>query len=114
MIYNGIAVLVGSILLALSISLYTSWSGAQTMVTILQQGISFKPGSVSVKVGGQVLFRNADPFGHNVYSPSKGGIFDIGLQPPDSETAVTFREAGEYIVQCRIHPKMRAVVTVAP
>jgi plastocyanin len=115
MLYNGIAVLIGGFLLTLCISLYSNLTEAQTTtVTILQQGIAFKPGSVKVKVGGQVLFRNADPFGHNVYSPSKGGIFDIGLQAPDSETAVTFREAGEYIVQCRIHPKMKAVVNVTP
>ncbi|MBX3454396.1 MAG: cupredoxin domain-containing protein [Ferrovibrio sp.] len=84
------------------------------MPVITQSGIAFKPASVQVKAGGQVLFRNADPFGHNVYSPSKGGIFDIGLQAPDSETAVTFREPGEYVIQCRIHPKMRATVTVTP
>lgn len=112
-VHNGIAVLTGCLLLALSILLYSSWSEAQTAVTILQQGIAFKPGSAKVKVGGQVVFRNEDPFGHNVYSPSQGGIFDIGLQAPDSETAVTFKEAGTYIIQCRIHPKMRATVTVS-
>lgn len=86
----------------------------QSLPTITQSGIAFKPATVRVKAGGQVLFRNEDPFGHNVYSPSKGGVFDIGLQAPDSETAVTFREPGEYIIQCRIHPKMRAIVTVTP
>jgi plastocyanin len=90
------------------------YAEAQSGTVIVQQGIAFKPGQVTVKAGGRVTFRNEDPFGHNVYSPSKGGIFDIGLQAPDSETAVTFRETGEYIIQCRIHPKMRAVVTVTP
>ncbi len=95
-------------------SLYTHLAEAQTGTVIVQQGIAFKPGKATVKAGGQITFRNEDPFGHNVYSPSKGGIFDIGLQAPDSETAVTFREAGEYIIQCRIHPKMRATVLVTP
>lgn len=94
--------------------LYARLAEAQSNVVIVQQGIAFKPGKATVKAGGQITFRNEDPFGHNVYSPSKGGIFDIGLQAPDSETAVTFRETGEYIIQCRIHPKMRAVVTVTP
>jgi plastocyanin len=97
-----------------AIGLYASLAEAQAGVSIIQQGIAFKPGTVRVKVGGQVLFRNEDPFGHNVYSPSKGGIFDIGLQAPDSETAVSFKEAGDYIIQCRIHPKMKATVTVTP
>lgn len=111
---DGIAVLVGCLMLTGTILLYSTWSEAQAGMTILQQGIAFKPGSAKVKVGGQVTFRNEDPFGHNVYSPSQGGIFDIGLQAPDSETAVTFKETGTYIIQCRIHPKMRATVTVSP
>lgn len=87
---------------------------SQGLPVITQSGIAFKPAIVQVKAGGQVRFRNEDPFGHNVYSPSKGGVFDIGLQAPDTETAVTFREPGDYIIQCRIHPKMRAKVTVTP
>lgn len=94
--------------------LYAALAEAQSGVVIVQQGIAFKPGKATVRAGGQITFRNEDPFGHNVYSPSKGGIFDIGLQAPESETAVTFRETGEYVVQCRIHPKMRAVITVTP
>lgn len=100
--------------LALGGALYIHLAEAQTGAVIVQQGIAFKPAKATVKAGGQITFRNEDPFGHNVYSPSKGGIFDIGLQAPESETAVTFREAGEYIIQCRIHPKMRATVTVTP
>ncbi|WP_341896880.1 plastocyanin/azurin family copper-binding protein [Ferrovibrio terrae] len=112
------AYVIGAALLGImmggAVGLYATLAEAQGGIVIVQQGIAFKPATVRVKVGGQVLFRNEDPFGHNVYSPSKGGIFDIGLQAPDSETAVSFKEAGEYIVQCRIHPKMRAVVTVTP
>lgn len=107
-----LAAALGGLLLGSMVSLCATLAEAQGGTTIVQQGISFKPGNVRVKAGGQVMFRNEDPFGHNVYSPSKGGIFDIGLQAPDSETAVVFRETGEYIIQCRIHPKMRAVVTV--
>lgn len=95
-------------------SFYAHLAEAQAGTVIVQQGIAFKPAKAMVKAGGQITFRNEDPFGHNVYSPSKGGIFDIGLQAPDSETSVVFREAGEYIIQCRIHPKMKATVTVTP
>lgn len=96
------------------IAAMAGWAEAQSPPVISQRGIAFAPAAVTVKAGGRVLFRNEDPFGHNVYSPSKGGIFDIGLQAPDSETAVSFREAGEYTIMCRIHPKMRATVTVTP
>lgn len=94
--------------------LYTHLAEAQTGTVIVQQGIAFKPAKATVKAGGQITFRNEDPFGHNVYSPSKGGIFDIGLQQPESETAIAFKEAGEYVIQCRIHPKMKATITVTP
>lgn len=92
--------------------LLVSTAPAQTVPTIEQKGIAFQPGSVRVKAGSQVVFRNLDPFGHNVYSPDQGGVFDIGLQQPDSSTAVNFREPGTYTIMCRIHPKMRATVTV--
>lgn len=88
--------------------------GAQAPVIIAQRDIAFAPRSVTIQVGDQVLFRNEDPFGHNVYSPSLGGVFDIGLQDPFGETPVRFTQPGEYIIQCRIHPKMRATVTVMP
>ncbi|QDO98957.1 hypothetical protein FNB15_17515 [Ferrovibrio terrae] len=97
-----------------AVGLYAHLAEAQTGTVIVQQGIAFKPGKATVKAGGQITFRNEDPFGHNVYSPSKGGIFDIGLQQPESETAVVFKEAGEYVIQCRIHPKMKATITVTP
>lgn len=77
-----------------------------------QRDIAFSPRTVTIKVGDQVTFRNEDPFGHNVYSPSQNGIFDIGLQEPGTETPVTFTQPGEFIIQCRIHPKMRAKVVV--
>lgn len=92
--------------------LLTAAAPAQTIPTIEQKGIAFQPGTVRIKAGSQVVFRNLDPFGHNVYSPDQGGAFDIGLQVPDASTAVTFKDPGAYTVMCRIHPKMRANVIV--
>jgi len=89
-------------------------SAAEDPIVIAQRDISFAPRSVTIKVGDQVTFRNEDPFGHNVYSPSMNGVFDIGLQDPGTETPVTFTAPGEFVIQCRIHPKMRAKVQVQP
>ncbi|OYQ34139.1 hypothetical protein CHU95_11805 [Niveispirillum lacus] len=88
--------------------------GAQSPKIVAQRDISFVPRAVTIKVGEQVIFRNDDPFGHNVYSPAQENIFDIGLQDPGTETPVTFAVPGEFTIQCRIHPKMRAKVTVVP
>ncbi len=86
--------------------------GQGNQATIRQQGITFAPAKARVAVGGKVLFENKDPFAHNVYSPTAGGTFDIGLQDPGAETLVPFPKAGTYEVRCRIHPKMRAEITV--
>lgn len=102
-------ILIGAGLLAAFV--LTERANAQAKApTIVQSGIAFKPPLVRIKAGGQVVFRNNDPFGHNVYSPA--GTFDIGLQPPDQETAVTFSQPGDYEIRCRIHPKMRATIIV--
>ncbi|WP_420403840.1 cupredoxin domain-containing protein [Nisaea sp.] len=85
---------------------------AATPVVIEQAGIAFLPKAVTIRAGEQVVFLNSDVFGHNVYSDSAGGAFDIGLQNSGSEVAVTFENPGRFTLRCRIHPKMRAVVTV--
>lgn len=87
---------------------------AQARAVIAQQEIAFTPRTLKIKAGEEVVFRNDDPFGHNVYSPDQGGVFDIGLQPPETETPVRFEKPGDYTIRCRIHPKMRAQVTVVP
>lgn len=87
---------------------------AATPVVIEQSGIAFLPKSVTIKAGETVVFLNSDVFGHNVYSDSEGGEFDIGLQSTQAEVSVTFENAGSFILQCRIHPRMRAEVIVNP
>ncbi len=86
--------------------------GQASQTTIRQQGIAFTPAKARIAAGGKVVFENKDPFAHNVYSPTAGGTFDIGLQEPGAETDVAFARAGVYEVRCRIHPKMRAEITV--
>lgn len=87
---------------------------AQAGETIVRQkDIAFAPGRVEIRAGGSVVFVNDDPFGHNVYSESAGGEFDIGRQQTGQRTPVTFRRAGTFEVRCRIHPKMRLEVAVS-
>ena len=81
-------------------------------VTVIQKGIAFQPTQITVKPGDSVMFVNQDGFGHNVFSESAGGAFDIGLQQPNQRTAVPFRRDGTFDVLCRIHPKMKLKVTV--
>ena len=85
---------------------------AQQQATINQNVMTFEPAAVRIKAGQSVVFVNDDPYGHNVYSLSTGGQFDIGLQQPGAKVAVPFPRPGSFDVLCRIHPKMRAQVIV--
>ncbi|GAB4192981.1 MAG: methylamine utilization protein [Thalassobaculales bacterium] len=82
-------------------------------VAVIQRDLEFQPGQVTVKPGDTVVFVNDDAFGHNVYSPTPGGAFDIGLQRPGQRNAVVFRNPGSFDILCRIHPRMKAQVVVA-
>jgi plastocyanin len=86
---------------------------AQAGAEIRQRDIAFEPDRIEIKVGDTLLFVNDDPFAHNVFSDSPAGPFDIGRQTIGTRTPVTFRRAGNVEVRCRIHPKMRLVVTVS-
>jgi len=90
---------------------YVLAQGAETAVT--QKDIAFAPDKVSVKVGEPLVFVNQDPFGHNVYSESPGGEFDIGRQQNGQRLTVKFARPGVFEARCRIHPRMRLEITVA-
>jgi plastocyanin len=87
---------------------------APASTVVAQKDISFSPARVELKAGSTLTFVNEDPFGHNVYSETKGGEFDIGRQQPGQRSVVTFRQAGTFIAECRIHPKMRLEIVVTP
>src|SRR4051812_17409880 len=80
---------------------------AQAPTIVAQKDIAFSPARVEIKAGSALAFVNEDPFGHNVYSETKGGEFDIGRQQPGQRSMVPFRQAGTFIAECHIHPKMR-------
>jgi plastocyanin len=92
-------------------AMLADWASAAE-ATVTQKGIAFQPAQITIKPGDSIVFVNQDGFGHNVYSESANGAFDIGLQQPNQRTAVPFRRDGTFEVQCRIHPKMKLKVTV--
>jgi plastocyanin len=79
---------------------------------IHQQGRAFSAESVSVKRGDALTFLNDDSVPHNIMSTSKGNEFNLGSQSPGSSTDVTFKEAGDVLVICAIHPRMKMMVKV--
>src|SRR5579864_1132591 len=81
-------------------------------LTISQKGRAFSTEEVTIKKGETVTFLNDDSVPHNIMSTSAGNEFNLGSQPPGAATDVTFKEAGEVLVICAIHPRMKMIVKV--
>ena len=82
-------------------------------LTISQKGRAFSSETVTLKKGGTLTFMNDDSIPHNIMSTISGNEFNLGSQPPGASTDVTFKEAGEVLVICAIHPRMKMTVKVA-
>ena len=83
---------------------------AHSSYVLLQKNRMFTPHILVVPVGSVVLFPNADPFFHNVFSLFDGKRFDLGLYEAGSTKEVTFSREGLSYIFCNIHPEMSAVV----
>jgi plastocyanin len=81
-------------------------------LTITQKGRLFSSESITIKKGESVTFANDDTVPHNIVSASKGNEFNLGSQPPGAATDVTFKETGEALVICAIHPRMKMTVKI--
>lgn len=81
-------------------------------VVVEQKDLGFRPNKVELSVGDTIIFTNEDNYGHNMYSTTAGGAFDLGRQAPGTRVPHVFRRAGTFEVLCRIHPKMRLEVVV--
>lgn len=73
---------------------------------------SFVPHVLPIVKGSTVVFTNADPIFHNVFSLSKSLSFDLGRYPKGQSKTVRFDEPGIVKVFCHIHSDMTAVVLV--
>lgn len=72
---------------------------------------SFKPSTVSAKVGDTVAWTFKDSFDHTVTADDKS--FDSGAKKSgDPSFEHTFATAGTFAYKCTIHPSMTGTVTV--
>lgn len=78
---------------------------------------AFSPSLLTVKVGTEVTWRNADAAAHTVTQgnstngPTDGG-FDSKLMAPKKEFKFKFGKAGTFNYYCQLHPTMVGSVTV--
>jgi plastocyanin len=98
--------------LALVVLVGLSAGALAANLTITQKGRVFSSEEVTIKKGGTLTFLNDDSVPHNILSTSKGNEFNLGSQAPGASTDVTFREAGDVLILCAIHPRMKMTVKV--
>jgi len=81
-------------------------------LTISQKGRMFSSENITIKKSETLTFLNDDSVPHNILSTSKGNEFNLGSQPPGASTDVTFKETGDVLVICAIHPRIKMMVKV--
>jgi plastocyanin len=104
--------LFGAALLAALVSQLPGAAAAQEV--IVQKDRTFSTEKVVVHAGDRLVFRNEDSVSHNVFSRTPGFEFEVKVQLPGQDTAVSFDRPGTAEVRCAIHPEMKLTVVVEP
>ena len=79
-----------------------------------QKSMKFFPYLTAIPAGGKVVFRNSDPFPHNVFSPDGPDKFNLGMMPAKAARIHVFKNPGPSTLLCQIHPGMIAYVYTVP
>lgn len=87
---------------------------SQQAEIITQDSATFSPAFLPVAVGQVVNMPNNDSILHNVFSYSKGNIFDLGLYPQGESRQVVFQNTGLVRIYCSIHQSMQGSIFVSP
>jgi plastocyanin len=84
-------------------------------VEIRQVRRQFEPRFAVVQLGTKITFPNQDSMFHNVFSPSPGNTFDLGIyRSGDEPKSYTMTSPGVVDVFCNMHSEMSASVLVVP
>lgn len=86
---------------------------AKMSVSITNRMMTFAPFVSVIPVGGKVVFRNEDPFPHNVFS-ADNEKFNMGIIPQRAAAVREFKSPGAYTLLCNLHPGMLGYLVVAP
>jgi len=94
--------------------LLASASGAlATEYPVDQRDLRFEPDTLTIEVGDSVVFTDTDRIAHDVTIVAPDGTSqDHGMSTYKQRIAVKFTKPGVYRVKCRIHPDMKATITV--
>lgn len=81
-------------------------------IEVLQKNKKFSTSVTKARVGDTLVFRNDDPFFHNIFSLSDIQSFDLGSYPQGEARKVVLKKEGLVEVECAIHPEMKMTVQV--
>ncbi len=85
---------------------------AASPVTMSMERKQFQPRALPITVGTTVSFPNFDRILHNVFSPSGGNRFDLGLYGESEGETQLFDQPGLVRVYCNVHQDMVGHVLV--
>lgn len=78
--------------------------------TVLIEGTSFTPQTLTVRRGDTIVWTNKDPFPHTV--TARNGQFNSRLLGEDHSWRYTARKRGEFPYFCTLHQTMTGVLIV--
>lgn len=81
-----------------------------TEATVTIEGFAFNPREVRIKAGGTVTWQQKDSAPHTVTSDNEE--FDSGSLSQGDNWSFTFEKPGTYEYYCKIHPSMKARISV--
>jgi plastocyanin len=93
--------------------IYDSADGKGAVPDGVLQQYSFLPSTIRVRAGTTVNWVNDDEVDHQI-AVTTGQAVEGPVMSPGKSFRARFNSPGEYDVMCRIHPTMRARVTVDP
>ena len=80
---------------------------------VLQKGRHYDPTDLFLRRGDTITLVNGDDtVVHHAYIEADRFAFDAGDQEPGKQATLTLKEAGDFILQCGIHPKMKLTLHV--
>jgi plastocyanin len=83
---------------------------APSTLTVTIKDFKFGPAELTVPVGSEVSFMNAD---NQVHTVTAAGKFDTSGIQPGATAELTFDTAGTFTYMCALHPFMTGTITVA-
>jgi len=94
-----------------ALTLAASFSAQAETIQITMENLVISPAEASAKVGDTIEWINKDVFVHT--ATARNGDWDVNL-PAKKMGTLVLKKAGVIDYYCRLHPNMKAKLTVAP